>query len=152
MLLNSNVVANSKIEKIIIDPESPSPLSIVNFTVVMENNTKYDDVRLIFQECAEELCFFPRLNQSMTLVDNNTYFDQATLTIDKATQFKYSINCMVNGAWNSTETYYVNLSNVLDDYQTENTPRQSTPGFEIALFLISIFLYFGKKPLRNQEK
>ena len=55
MLLNSNVVANSKIEKIIIDPESPSPLSNVNFTIVMKKDTKYDDVRLIFQECAEEL-------------------------------------------------------------------------------------------------
>jgi len=119
VLLNTNVVANLKIEKITIDPESPSPLSLVNFTVVMKNNTNYDEVRLILQECSEDLCFFPGLNISMTFIANNTYFEQVTLTIDKATQIKYSIKCMVNGNWNSTETYYVTLSNVYDDYQTE---------------------------------
>ncbi len=57
VLLNTNVVANLKIEKITIDPESPSPLSLINFTVIMKNNTNYDEVRLILQECSEDLCF-----------------------------------------------------------------------------------------------
>ena len=123
IFLSVNVVANSNVEKIIIEPESPTPLSKVNFTVIMKNDTECEDIRLILQECAEDLCFFPGLNQSMLFTDNNTYYDQVTLRIDKATQIKYSINFMVNGSWNSTKTYFINLSNLIDSNQTDDGYR-----------------------------
>ncbi len=137
--------ANSKIEEIIIEPEYPTPLSTVNFTAIMKNNTDYEEIHLIFQECAEDLCFFPRLNQSMTLIDNNTYFSRVNLSIEKATQIKYFINFLENGNWNSTETYYVNLSDTYDENQIANNPRQSTPGFELVLMLFSIILFLTVK-------
>ena len=74
----------------------------------------------------------------MTLIDNNTYFSQIVLSIEKATQFKYFINWFESGIWNSTEIYYVNLSNTYDENQVENNPRQSTPGFEIILVIITV--------------
>lgn len=145
VFLNINGYANSKIDEIMIEPENPTPLSKVNFTVKMKNNTEYWEIRLILQECAEDLCFFPLLNQSMVLFDNNTYFCEVNLSIDKATQIKYSINCLENGNWTSTETYYVNLFDTYDEKQIENNPSQSTPGFELVLMLFSIGFYLVLK-------
>jgi len=131
---------------IIIEPSEPTPLSTITFTVTIDNTSNIEEVRLIFQECQDDLCFIDKWNESMTMI-NEVYQTTITLIHEQATQGKYAIAVEANETWFYSEQAFIDLKIDEQHNSNENTPNHnSTPGFElVALFISMGLMVIGKR-------
>jgi len=134
---NSIVIAIPVVEDVTINPMEPTPLSTVTITATITNGEGIDEVHLMIQECKSDvLCFFME-NHTMNLV-NGEYQYNYKLQHEDATLFKYNFVILSNGKWFITEeTTDVYLK--LDSGDSGNGGND-TPGFELILLLIAIFV------------
>jgi len=155
LLSSVSVTADPTIIDINIEPVEPAPLSTITFTVAINNTTSNEDVRLILQECREDLCFIDKLNESMDRI-NGVYQTTITLIHEQATQFKYNIAIKANETWFNSETTYVNLRTDENNNPPGNNPGDnSTPGFELVLLFFStglILIRRRHKLLKEKNK
>jgi hypothetical protein len=133
-------------------PSHPLPLSTVNFTAgIYNNSSRIEAVQLIAQECMDDLCFIYSQNISMKYTYSccMDFFEaEFTLTHEDATQIKYHLEIMSNGTWYEYETDYIPISRISDN-NTDDSIDDTTPGFEIVLLLFSIFVFLIIKKKRR---
>lgn len=84
LLCSLCVTADPIIRDISIEPVDPAPLSTVTFLVTIDNTTTIQDVRLILQECRQDMCFIDKWNESMNRI-NGVYQTNITLIHKQAT-------------------------------------------------------------------
>lgn len=151
----SSGLAEPIVEEINCYPYNPAPLSTITLIAgIYNNNSRIEEVRLIAQECMEDICFIDSENISM----NYTYsccmdFYEAELKLkqEDATQVKYHLVILNNKTWYKYETDYIYLK-IKSDENPVDSNENSTPGFEILLVLSCIVMLLGKKLIRNGEK
>ena len=146
------------VSQIIIDPQEPVVMSNVTFTATIFSDNPLTDVRIIMQECKENLCYL-RNNESMTKINATTYQRTIPLIKDDANHIQYRIEIESNGEWH---TYpWTNATLKTDDGTSDgngtngNGSHTKTPGFEVPLFIIAVgilmgigILYLERKRLR----
>jgi hypothetical protein len=139
------VLADLTVVQVTIDPTKPLPLSTITFNATIRCNETIDEVRLLVQECREDLCFVHSFNISMEKSINDTYQAQCALLQEEATQIKYHLQIACNKTWYTTNTTFIPLVSETKK-NTSQTPHDpvSTPGFEIILVVCAIALVFIK--------
>lgn len=119
-----------------IKPETPVPLSQVTVTAEIDEEGGITSVRLQMQECTVGgVCYGWDTNVSMDKIGDTSYETDITLGYNDAAYFSLRLAIERNGEWEVTEEYEVDLN--LEDSGNGDT-TDSTPGFETALFLISL--------------
>ena len=120
----------------IIEPETPVPLSQVTVTAEVDGEGGITSVWLQMQECTVGgICYGWDTNVSMDKSSDTSFQTDITLEYDDAVYFSLRLAIERNDEWEVTEEYEVNLN--LEDSGNGDT-TDSTPGFETALFLISL--------------
>ena len=113
-----------------------------------------DEVRLLVQECREDLCFVHSFNISMEKTVNNTYQGPCTLIEEETTQIKYHLKIACNETWYTSNTTFMPLA--LDAKKnTSPDPHDpvSTPGFEPSVVIVSIvFILIFNHLIRKSNK
>ena len=125
------------------EPDEPSALSTITFTAVITSEDDLEEVRLIVQECKESLCFTNGFNESMALVDTDTYETTITLTHNDATYIKYHIKTKSDGTWHKDDITEFDLEIGTDNGNSNGNNNNEngndkTPGFEIISMMIAI--------------
>jgi hypothetical protein len=122
--------------KYTIEPEMPDPLSRVTVTAEIDGDQDIISVRLEMQECTVDgICYGWDTNISMDKIGDTSYEADIDLEYDDAAYFSLRLAIERNDMWEVTEGYEVDL-NLKDPGNGDTT--DSTPGFEMALFLISL--------------
>jgi hypothetical protein len=117
-------------------PETPFPLSQVIVNAKIDGEGDITSVYLEMQECTTGgVCYGWDTNVSMDKISDTSYETDITLEYDDAAYFSLRLAIKRNGEWEVTEEYEVDLN--LEDSGNGDT-TDSTPGFETALFLISL--------------
>ena len=120
----------------IIEPETPVPLSQVTVTAEVDGEGGITSVWLQMQECTVgSVCYGWDTNVSMDKSSDTSFQIDIALEYDDAAYFSLRLAIEQNGEWEVTEEFKVNLN--LEDSGNGDT-TDSTPGFETALFLISL--------------
>jgi hypothetical protein len=137
----STVLADPTVVRVTIDPAKPLPLSTITFNTTILSSENIDEVRLLVQECREDLCFIYSFNLSMEKTANDTYQAQCTLIQQEATQIKYYLKIVCNETWYTSDTTFTPLALDTKKNTTQDSHDPvSTPGFEIPLLVLSIVL------------
>ena len=135
ILFISTAAAETTVEYTI-EPETPVPLSQVTVTAEIDGEEGITSVWLQMQECtAGGVCYSWDTNVSMDKSSDTSFQTDITLEHDDAAYFSLRLAIERNDEWEVTEEYEVNL-NLKDSGNGDTT--DSTPGFETALFLISL--------------
>ncbi len=146
------------VSQIILDPQEPTVMSNVTFTATIFSDNPLADVRIIMQECKENLCYL-RNNESMTKINATTYQRIISLIKDDANHIQYRIEIESNGVWYSYPWANVTLKTdggTGDGNGINGTGNHTkTPGFEVLLLIIAVgiligigILYLERKRLR----
>jgi hypothetical protein len=137
------VLADPTVVRVTIDPAKPLPLSTITINTTILSNETIDEVRLIVQECREDVCFVNGFNISMEKTANDTYQGQCTLIEEEATQIKYYLRVACNETWYTSNITFIPLA-VEAKNNTSQDPHDppSTPGFELILVVCAIALVF----------
>src|SRR4030042_4308018 len=98
------------VEDITISPTEPMLLSTVTFNATISVDETLEDVRIIVQECNQELCFRDYFNESMTLLAPGLYQATVTLILDDATYIKYHAKLKGIEGGSESEIISLNLS------------------------------------------
>ena len=102
IILAPSYLSEPIVEEIYVSPFQPPPLSNVIFTAgIINNSSKIDEVRLIIQECMEDLCFIDSQNISMNYTYSccmDFFETELELTHENATHIKYHLEIMSNGS------------------------------------------------------
>ena len=139
-------------EQVTIYPSEPLPLSTILFNATILSNESIDEVRLLAQECRDDLCFIDKWNESM---DKTGGIYQTTITLihKEATQIKYHIAIKSNETWFNSEITFIRLKIDEQNHPTENSSgNNSTPGFELMLLFISVGLIVIMRRKSLKEK
>jgi hypothetical protein len=146
------VLADPTVEQITIYPSEPLPLSTILFNATILSNESIDEVRLLAQECREDLCFIDKWNESMSMI-NGVYQTTITLIHKEATLIKYHIAIKSNETWFNTETTVINLRIDENHIVPQNTSGNNvTPGFELVLLFFSAGLLIIRRHMSLKEK
>lgn len=148
------ILANPTVEQVTICPSEPLPLSTILFNATILNNESIDEVRLLVQECREDLCFIDKWNESMSM-NNGVYQTTITLIHKEATQIKYRIAIKSNETWFNSETTFVDLRNDEKSNFPENNPSDNlTSGFEfmVLFFSVGFMMLIRRKSLKGKNK
>jgi hypothetical protein len=148
---SSMVFADPTVVQVTIDPAQPLPLSTLTFTAMLSINETIDDIRLIVQECKEDLCFVHDFNVSMEKITNDIYQGRCTLIEEEATQIKYHLKIVCNETWYSSNITLLPLADTKKNTSQEPNNRISTPGFEVTLIILSIASLIFFKHLRRKS-
>ena len=145
IMMQNSITAeeNSVFGNINVYPLEPTPLSVVNFTVGINNNITVDDVRLIVRECTGDMCFAKDLNVSMNYSYTccmDFYETQIKLVHKDVTQLKYYVKIFNNDTWYISNASILNLSVPGNNNPLIISENKSTPGFEMPLLVLSIVL------------
>jgi len=128
------------VEELYHNPFEPLPLSTVRFNAgIFNNSSDIEEVRLIVEECMNDLCYIDSNNISM----NNTYtcclaffVADVDLTHENATQVKYHLEIKSNGVWYNYKPDYISI-NISNDQKADDNLKNETPGFECVSILLS---------------
>jgi hypothetical protein len=114
-----------------VDPESPTPKSIVNFTSNIDDQNIIE-VRLLFQECSANsgICH-ERKNISMSKFNEDTYETSVIMEFDDTTYIQYSLNV------NTIEGWVQYFEGSKKDLNLQQNNGVDAPGFELILFIAS---------------
>ena len=126
-----------------VSPLEPTPLSVVSFTIGVNSNITVEDVRLIVQECAGDMCLANDFNVSMNYSYTccmNFYETQIKFIHEDATQIKYYVKIINNGTWYTSNTSFTNLSIPINNNPVIIPENKSLPEFEMPLLVLSIAL------------
>jgi hypothetical protein len=152
---NSAIFAGPTVVRVTIDPAQPLPLSTLTFTAILSSNETIDDLRLIVQECREDLCFAHDFNVSMEKITNDTYKGRCTLIEEEATQIKYHLKIVCNETWyNSNITLLQLAADTKKNTSQDSHDPISTPGFEVTLIILSIvsLIFFNHWRRKSSQK
>jgi hypothetical protein len=139
----SMVLADPTVVRVTIGPAKPLPLSTITINTTILSNETIDEVRLIVQECREDVCFVHGFNISMEKTANDTYQGQCTLIEEEATQIKYYLRVVCNVAWYTSNITFIPLAvEVKNNTSQDSHDPPSTPGFELILVVCAIALVF----------
>ena len=136
---------------ITVSPLEPTSRSELSFTVGVNRNITAEEVRIIVQECAGDLCFVDDFNVSMNYTYTccmDFYETQLTLIHEGATQIKYFVKILHNGSWYNSNTTVMNLSIPVNNTPVIIPENRSMPGFE----LVALFLSAGLLLIRRHNK
>jgi len=134
----TTVAAQPIVEELTIEPGEPTTLSTITFTAVITSEDDIGEVRLIIEECKVGLCYLSS-NESMDMIEDNTYQTQFTLTHADATYVKYHLEVESGGEWFSYDIVETNLTADTDNgLSNGENGGNGTPGFEIVIFLLAI--------------
>lgn len=131
---------NAIFDNIDVSPLEPPPCSAVSFHVGINKNITVQDVRLIVQECRNDVCFINDFNVSMNYSYSccwNFYRTKITLIHEDATKIKYYVKILNNGTWYNSDTNVMNLSNTINNTPVINPEKRLMPGFDFVLFIFS---------------
>jgi hypothetical protein len=146
-------------ENIILDPEEPLRKSSIEFSVEIIGDD-IDEVRIRVQECyieesGDEACALNVLNESLITTDNVTWTGTATLLWDYSTIGHCWLEIKSNGTWydyapsqgyEDTDFDILPIENGGDNGDNGDNggngtdDSDGTPGFELALLVISMVL------------
>lgn len=136
-------------------PEEPAPQSTVTFTATIPSEGDLDEVVILVEECKAGLCFFDSFNESMTMLDTDTYTTQITLKHGDAIEMKYRLGYSSDGTWKWEPPLMENMTSAPlaseqnnDNSNGGNDGTNGTPGFELTGILISaifILLILNKR-------
>ncbi len=136
-------IAQPVVEEIDCIPFKPVPLSNVTFIAgINSSNESIDEVRLIAQECMEDVCFIDSSNISMNYSYSccmDFYETQLQLTREDATQIKYHLEILSNGTWYMYNTSFIPMAKNSNE-NIINPEKNQTPGFEFISALISMLI------------
>ena len=154
MFCISTSFAEPIVEEVHCNPYEPAPLSTVTFTAgIYNNSSRIDEVRLIAQECMDDICFIDSQNISLNYTYScckDFYEAKLKLTHENATQIKYHLLILNNGTWHKYKTEYISLK-IKPDENPVDSKENTTPGFEILTVLASIILFVVKKSFRKSR-
>jgi len=151
----STGIADPTVVLVTIDPAQPLPLSTLTFTAMLSINETIDDIRLIVQECKEDLCFVHDFNLSMEKLTNDIYQGRCTLIEEEATQIKYHLKIVCNETWyNSNITLLPLAADTKKNTSQDSYDPISTPDFEVTLIILSIvsLLFFNHWRRKSSQK
>jgi hypothetical protein len=134
---------NAIFDNIDVSPLEPPPCSEVSFTIGINSNITVDDIRLIAQECAGDMCFINKYNVSMNYTYTccmDFYETQIKLIHEDATQIKYYVKIFNNGTWYTSNTSFTNFSITVNNNPVIIPKNKSMPGSEMPLLVLSIAL------------
>ena len=138
LLFVSTISAVPEIEGITFEPQNPEPLSTVTFTATILGDG-ITSVRIIIQECKEDICFIQN-NFSMSQ-QGTEYRAEVQLERDETTYVKYYLVIEDSEGWTNFKDDIKQFDLTLPSNGNQNGGNgDSSPGFEIILALISIFL------------
>ena len=146
----SIINAEPVVQNVFYNPNSPAPLSTINFSVSIVTDDKIDDVRLILQECMDDICFIDKYNISMNYSYSccmDFYESEFKQTQKNSSKVKYHVEILSNNTWYYYKNDYINLSRE-NDNGLKFDFNKSVPGFELTALLIPMILlivYFRKK-------
>jgi hypothetical protein len=127
-----------------VNPEQPTALGNVTFTVNITNMENVDIVVIHVQECASEVCFMDFINETMLDMGNNTYQKSITLVHDNAVRMDYYVGILSNNSWTWTQSVTVNL-NTSSELEETNDVSIFTYSLIVAtisvIFIIFYILY-----------
>ena len=142
-LLTVNIIALAEpvVGDVTLDPSNPAPQSDVTFSVDIDGDS-ISSVRLIISECNKEIgvCHAPPQNVSMKKIDDNYYEAKVTLKHDDVTSITYHVVIKSDDKWIKYDEYTTVLSINSGDSDSNKNGSNDTPGFEIIVFLIAIYL------------
>ena len=122
-------------------PMNLLPLSTITFCAgIYNNSTEIEEVRLIAQECMDDLSFFESQNISMNYTYSccmDFYEAEVNLIHEDVTQVKYHLEIKSNGTWHQYEQNVISLL-IPNIIETDNTMYNNTSGFDIPLITLSI--------------
>lgn len=150
MMMQNSIVAeeNPVFSDITVYPLKPTPLSEVSFTIGINSNITVEDVRLIAQECAGDLCFINKYNVSMNYSYTccmDFYETQIKLIHEDATQIKYYVKIFNNGTWYTSNTSFTNFSIPVNNNPVIIPENKSMPGFELFIVFFSAGLLLMRR-------
>ncbi|MCX6664173.1 MAG: hypothetical protein NTZ75_07990 [Euryarchaeota archaeon] len=148
------VLADPTVVQVTIDPTKPLPLSTITFNATILCNETIDEVRLLVQECREDLCFVHSFNISMEKIINDTYQAQCALLQEEATQIKYHLQIACNETWYTSNTTFMPLASDTNKNTSQDShDPMSTPGFEPSVVIVSIvFILIFNHLIRKSNK
>jgi len=131
-----------------LDPEEPTPQSTVTFTVTIPSEDNLDEVIILVEECKADVCFIDSFNESMTMLNTDTYTTQITLKHGDAIEMKYRLGYSSDGTWEWEPPLMENMTSVpLASEQNNGNSNggsddtNETPGFEgIGILISAIFI------------
>jgi hypothetical protein len=138
-----------------INPLEPTPLSVVSFTIGVNSNVTVEDVRLIVQECAGDMCFANDFNVSMNYSYTccmDFYETQIKFIHEDATQIKYYVKIFNNGTWYYSNTSFTNFSIPVNNNPLIISENRSIPGFELVLLFFSAGALLMSRHYKLKEK
>jgi hypothetical protein len=141
--------AQPTVESISLNPGEPSALSAITFTAMVTSETSVDTVQVIVKECKPSICYTDGFNESMDLVDTNTYNASVTLKHADATYIEYHLEMESGGEWFASDITTVNLTSAGDGTTDGGNGTNKTPGFELLLvigaFVVVVVVYTRKR-------
>lgn len=142
---------------VIIDPEEPAPQSTVTFTATILSEGDLDEVVILVEECKTGLCFIDSFNESMTMLNTDTYTTQIILKHWDASEMKYRLGYSSDSTWKWEPPLMENMTSVdLDTSSDSNgdngngNNNTDTPGFGfigllLSVMFISLILHIRKR-------
>jgi hypothetical protein len=129
-----------------IDPVEPEPHDTVMFYATITSDEEILEVRIIMQECNDQICF-SRSNESMDLV-GDVYQEKFELEKSTATYIKYWLEVYTADSYTETDPTNVTLKiesgngNGNGDENGDEDGGDDSPGFEILTLLIAVSIAF----------
>ena len=137
-LINTIPGAEPIVGNITLNPEHPTPQSVVTFSTDITGNS-ISSVRIVLNECdkSKGICHAPPQNLSMSKKSGNSYEGKVTLQWDDVTSITYHIELISDGKWIEYEDHTTTLST----YSGNSDDSNGSPGFEIIVFFIAIITF-----------
>ncbi len=136
------------VEELYHSPFEPLPLSTVKFNAgIYNNSTEIEEVKLVAQECMDDLCFIDGQNISMNYTYSccmDFYEVEVNLNHEDATQVKYHLEIKSNGTWHEYEQDFISLS-ISAGKETADIVENATPGFGYISLIMAVFCAFVLK-------
>ena len=121
----------------------------MTFTVgINKNGSNIDEVRLVTQECMENLCSIDYQNLSMNYSYSccyDFYEVNLILTNQNASQIKYHLEISSNETWYKYDYDFINLGRIIYNTSGEEM-KKTTSGFDILIVCVGIiFIIYLKR-------
>ena len=132
-----------------ITPEKPEQLSTITITANITSDETIEEVFFNVHECKPSLCFDIE-NISMDF-DGENYIAEFTLVESETTYIEYWLDVNFGDSWDNTSTEKTNVTEKSEPNngngngnggQTEDDNGDGSPGFEIILLMIAVFITY----------